>query len=430
MVDTSALCLLSPDTRATVLLCANGGREASKVVKPLKPVEYDLLYHWLHANAMQPKDLLGSTETTLHGNGDPPIAVDRLLTLLDRDIALASSMERWTANGLWIVSRHDPWYPRRLAQRLGRTTPPLLYGIGNPDLLSSGGLAIVGSRDADERALDFTRGVAQAAAAQALTIVSGGARGIDSGVMNAAQERGGTVVGILADNLTKAATAAKEQAALIDGRLVLVSTYDPDAPFSVGSAMGRNKYIYALAGWTLVVSTGLDAGGTWAGAQEGLKKGRHVFVRMEADVSTGNYKLMELGALAFPAKPWSRLRETLVAICDAYGMASETAPDVEPDDAIEQSQPQTAYDASLALLLSHLETPCDKHTLAERLELRPDQLQQWLIRARREGRIETVKGSKPVQYVVNQQRPLLIVREQPVEYPSEQLAGESSNVQT
>ncbi len=211
---------------------------------------------------------------------------------------------------------------------------------------------------------------------------------------------------------------------------MLVSAYDPDAPFSVGSAMGRNKYIYALADWTLVVSTGLGAGGTWAGAQEGLKRGRHVFVRVEADVPTGNHKLMELGAHAFPAAPWSRLRETLVAIHDAYGMAGEAALDVEPDDPGEQSQPQTAYDASLALLLSHLQTPCDKQTLAEYLELRPDQLRQWLTRARREGRIETVKGSKPLQYVVNQQRPLLIVRERPVDYTSEQLEGDSTDVQT
>ncbi len=201
MVDTSAIYRLGPDTRATTLLCGKLGRAASKDVEPLKPMEYDLLHQWLHTNDMQPRDLFGLAEYTLRG-GSPPIAADRLVALLDRDPALTTSLERWAANGLWIVSRYDPWYPRRLAKQLGRTTPPVLYGIGNPELLSSGGLAIVGSRNPDERALLFTRDVAEAAAIQTLAIVSGGARGVDSAAMDTAQERGGTVVGILADNLT------------------------------------------------------------------------------------------------------------------------------------------------------------------------------------------------------------------------------------
>ena len=66
--------------------------------------------------------------------------------------------------------------------------------------------------------------------------------------------------------------------------------------------MGRNKLIYALADYGLVVSAEYKKGGTWEGAEEELKRkpGRPVFVRIGDSVPTGNRKLINLGALEFP----------------------------------------------------------------------------------------------------------------------------------
>ena len=61
----------------------------------------------------------------------------------------------------------------------------------------------------------------------------------------------------------------------MDGRLALVSPYDPAAGFNVGHAMGRNKLIYALADAALVVSSDYQKGGTWTGAVEQLKRLKH-----------------------------------------------------------------------------------------------------------------------------------------------------------
>ncbi|HRR34848.1 MAG TPA: hypothetical protein P5026_12155, partial [Kiritimatiellia bacterium] len=62
--------------------------------------------------------------------------------------------------------------------------------------------------------------------------------------------------------------------------------YYPEAGFSVGTTMGRNKLIYALADYGLVVSADFKKGGTWEGAQEELRRkpGRPVFVRMTGSV--------------------------------------------------------------------------------------------------------------------------------------------------
>jgi hypothetical protein len=59
---------------------------------------------------------------------------------------------------------------------------------------------------------------------------------------------------------------------LIDGRLVLVSSYDPSARFKGWQAMQRNKLIYALADAALVVESSIGSkSGTWSGAVEQLE---------------------------------------------------------------------------------------------------------------------------------------------------------------
>jgi len=65
--------------------------------------------------------------------------------------------------------------------------------------------------------------------------------------------------------------------------------------------MGRNRLIYALADFALVVSCDAERGGTWAGATEALKAGWvPVFAAEAAELPEGNRRLAQLGALAFP----------------------------------------------------------------------------------------------------------------------------------
>ncbi len=148
----------------------------------------------------------------------------------------------------------------------------------------------------------FTRVVADWCGRIGLPVVSGGARGVDSIAMASGLEAGGIVVGILADSLLRKSVSRDARDALADGRLVLVSPYHPEAGFNVGNAMGRNKLIYAMADYGLVVSAEHNKGGTWEGAIEELKREprRPVFVRISGKVPSGNRKLLELGAVAFP----------------------------------------------------------------------------------------------------------------------------------
>ena len=87
-----------------------------------------------------------------------------------------------------------------------------------------------------------------------------------------------------------------------EGQLILLTPYAPAAGFSIGGAMGRNKLIYGLADFAVVVNSDYQTGGTWAGAAEALKAGWcPVFVREGAGVPKGNQGLIELGAEPLPA---------------------------------------------------------------------------------------------------------------------------------
>ena len=138
-----------------------------------------------------------------------------------------------------------------------------MYGCGNRHLLNAGGIAVVGSRDADDEDLRVAEGLGRQAAEQGRTIVSGGARGIDQCAMLGSIESGGTAVGVLADGLLRAATSAKYRKHLRSNDLALITPFNPEARFHVGNAMSRNKYIYCLAEAGVAVCSKLDRGGTW-----------------------------------------------------------------------------------------------------------------------------------------------------------------------
>ena len=105
----------------------------------------------------------------------------------------------------------------------------------------------------------------------------------------------GTAIGILANDLLKAALSSKWRKHLRENQLVLVSTYYPEASFNVGNAMGRNKYIYCLSDHALIVRSDEGKGGTWAGANENLKENWIPLFVKEPSNAAGNLALKKMG---------------------------------------------------------------------------------------------------------------------------------------
>jgi predicted Rossmann fold nucleotide-binding protein DprA/Smf involved in DNA uptake len=295
--------VLSPNTQAILLLTAPliaGRGTASSDL--LSPGEYKRLARHLREIQRQPADLLSPGAAEILHACQPVIDENRLQKLLGRGFLLSQVIERWQARAIWVVSRADAEYPRRLKTRLREDAPAVLYGCGDMALLETGGLAVVGSRHVEDALIDYTMSVGRLAARAGRTLVSGGAKGIDQAAMRGALDAGGKVCGVLADSLEKTTMNREHRNLLLDDQLVLISPYDPSAGFNVGNAMQRNKLIYALADTSLVVSSDLNKGGTWAGAIEQLDKLKFVpvFVRSTGEPSRGLDALCKKGALPWP----------------------------------------------------------------------------------------------------------------------------------
>lgn len=319
----------SPNTQAILLLSAPLIADGKRPEAPiLTPGEYRSLAARLRHLDAEPADLLApGTDGLIEACGDT-VDSTRLKALLGRGFVLAQAVERWAKRAIWVISRADDDYPKRLKRRLKHASPAVLYGCGDRSLLGTRGLAIIGSRDVDETLLEYSRCVASQTAGADIAVISGGARGVDRAAMNGALESGGVVAGVLAGDLERAVVHREHRDLLMDGRLVLVSPYDPGARFNVGHAMQRNKTIYALADAALIVDATVDSGGTWAGAVEQLRKyPTPVYVRSTGAPSVGLDALRERGAIPWPNPDGDELPAVLAGNAPAM-LDGPTQPDL------------------------------------------------------------------------------------------------------
>ena len=415
---------LSPNTQAILLLTAPliaGRREPSTDLLTLG--EYKRLARSLRDKQRQPADLLAPHAGELLGECQAFVESGRLKRLLARGFLLSQAVERWQTRAIWVVSRADPEYPRRLKVRLKDDAPPVLYGCGDAAILDTGGLAVIGSRDVDDALVEYTESVGRLAARGRRTLVSGGARGIDQAAMRGALEAGGKVAGVLADGVERAAMNREHRNLLIEGRLVLISPYDPSAGFNVGHAMQRNKLIYALADAALVVSSDFEKGGTWSGAVEQLEKLHFVpvYVRSNDEMGKGLEALRRKGALPWsnPATPEELVAALAVQVhpesdtldqeqlslsnvkepaqqYDVLGQPSKTDMPLPQPTATAPMTPAEEVFAKVRSLLEKMDTPKTDAEIAADLNVSKSQAKEWLQRLVKEGVFE--KLSKPTRY--------------------------------
>jgi predicted Rossmann fold nucleotide-binding protein DprA/Smf involved in DNA uptake len=245
--------------------------------------------------------------------------------------------------------------------------------------------------------------------------------------MTASLEAGGVTIGVLADSLLKKSLERNSRKAIADGRLLLISACHPNARFNVGTAMGRNKLIYTMADFGLVVSAEHKKGGTWAGADEELKReiSRPVFVRQGGDVPSGNSKLLDLGAVAWPDKvDRENLRDQLNELSTnckqkktQKNMSILDLPEIQKEPVKNNKQVETpesplvsnevkttyattsvasVYETVLPFILDKLESPSTVEELSTSLDVVKTQLNAWLKKALEEKKV--VKLTRPVRY--------------------------------
>ena len=284
----------NPDSLVAVLMTS---RLVSDGVKPLSASEY-----WKQPElAHQPRLLLEQPpEVLCQVDGLTGEMAARINSLLLRATAMAFELDRLRHSGIHTLTPFDGLYPRLFRRRLKEKAPVVLHAAGPLELLDRPGLGVVGSRDIDNDGAVVAKDAARLAAHLGLPVVSGGARGVDQLAMNAAideQSAAGAAVGFLADSMERHLKRPETRRAVLNSQALLCTPYRPDARFTTGTAMGRNKLIYAGSFLTLVVASDEESGGTWAGAVEALKHGYGpVAVWRGSGEGPGNERLEHFGA--------------------------------------------------------------------------------------------------------------------------------------
>lgn len=404
------------DSRLLLLLCSVLPARGKAAPQPLSAAEWARIRARLaQAGLSRPGELLDAGPDLWAATGLAEGDLARLQGLVDRADTLDSELERLAGRGIRAITIADPGYPARLCERLGEQSPPVLFGAGDWSLLKRPGLAVVGSRDVDEAGARFTQALARRCARDRLGVITGGARGVDQIAMQAALEAGGTAVGVPAGDLERV-TREQEAARWIDaGSLLLLSPFHPTVGFTVAHAMARNKVVYALAEYGLVVSSAHGQGGTWAGAREVLRHGWvPLFVRDDPSVPDGNRELLRPSARPFP--PLDALDDEPLGSWLARQIVLPSGDRHGEREAATTEDGQDLFPLIWPHLAEFLKTPHYLNELAAAFGLVPAQARAWLRRAEAEGRV-TGKG-RPCRYRLLAEPPARQFRlfEAPTEY--------------
>lgn len=288
---------LTNNAKATLLLCSHLALQHSQA-KPLTLKEWNELAECIvHSSVKEPANLiLMNAEQMQMELGISSEFAKKLETLMSRGANLAFSIDELERKSIYILTRSDDKYPARLKKLLGKNCPPVVFYCGDLALLNEHYVAIVGSRDIDEDGQQFAIKLAEKAVSQGYGICSGGARGVDQLSEETALLNGGKCISIVADSMTKKIKLKNVREYISSGKLLLLSAVHPESPFSVGNAMARNKYVYALSQAAYVVASDYIKGGTWAGAVENLKNHWVNTFVWNTDRYKGNVALIKLGA--------------------------------------------------------------------------------------------------------------------------------------
>jgi len=200
--------------------------------------------------------------------------------------------------GYEVIPVTSPEYPATLKDNLKSQAPVVIYIKGNKQILKEQSVAIVGSRSASDIALAFTDNIANLASQEYKVVVSGFAKGVDKQALDSALKYKGQSIIVLPQGIMTFGTGFKTYyRQVVDGDLLVLSTFHPKAPWKVELAMAKNPIIYGLAS-EIYVAESNEKGGTWYGVVDGLKKGRKIYVRKpEENEKNANEKLLGMGAI-------------------------------------------------------------------------------------------------------------------------------------
>lgn len=239
--------LIEPGDRIAVQLIALLGAEAS-------------LAHVIeHSDAQTVLHSLREFGETVPSVKEITRAFQRWRPRLDRESTLRD-LQTATQTGMQIVLPQDSQWPERLND-LGAHRPLMLWLRGNPELLRTPAISIVGARACSPYGSQVTAEIAEGVVHRGHTVVSGAAYGVDGVAHRAALASGGNTIAILAGGADRLYPREHGQLLhnIIEAGLVMSEPAPGTSP-TRWRFLQRNRLIAALAKATIVTEAGIRSG--------------------------------------------------------------------------------------------------------------------------------------------------------------------------
>lgn len=240
----------------------------------------------LRASAGQLLQVRGIGEDTAH-------AIASWQTTID----LEAELERIADFGCRIVIQADPEYPELLRQLYD--PPMVLYVKGTLLPADKNSVAMVGSRLTTHYGIEAARKLAYQLAYLGITVVSGGARGIDSAAHQGALAAKGRTLAVLGTGINL--VTPPENARLFEqiaANGALISQFPFNRPGDKQSFPIRNRIVAGMTLGTVVVEANLTSGALIT-ANFAAEYNRQVFAvpgRIDSPRSKGCHDLIKKGA--------------------------------------------------------------------------------------------------------------------------------------
>jgi DNA processing protein len=302
--------------------------------------------------------------------------------LIDSDL-------RWLdASGAQLLPCTAPEYPPLLAMTPG--APPVLWVLGEAQLLTTRAIAMVGARRATPGGCATAREFASAFARAEVTVASGLALGIDAASHAGALEAGGATLAVCAHGLDCVYPRQHEALARrIRERGALLTRFPPGSPPRRAHFPQRNRDLSGMTLCTLVVEAARLSGSLLT-ARAASQQGRPVFAvpgSVHNPLAAGCHALIRSGA---------GLAESPDTLLEALGICSVKQVLASVPARLECRLPGgSTLDKAAEILLDALGfEPVSINTLVERTGLPSGSIASMLLILELRGRVVPHPGGR------------------------------------
>lgn len=215
----------------------------------------------------------------------------------EKTIDLGGELKRIADFGCHVLIQSDEEYPELLRQIYD--PPVVLYVKGRLTARDKNAVAMVGSRMTTHYGIEVARKLAYQLAYVGVTVVSGGARGIDTAAHQGALSAKGRTVAVLGTGINL--VFPSENAELferISGSGAVITQFPFNRTADKQSFPIRNRIVAGMTLGTVVVEANLTSGALIT-ANMAVEQGRQIFAvpgRIDSPRSKGCHELIKKGA--------------------------------------------------------------------------------------------------------------------------------------